>query len=260
MGPVVPSKKQPQRAVMKQGNAKAFVKSLAHQPPGFSLPPSVAESLPLLITADLLALDYKHNQWSVLLVRRSAKETHGANQWSIPGGKVEHHETLEQALIREIGEELGCKVVWYSYFRSYVEHSSSLQQLPNATYQSSSAFSSSPSSHAASAKAARIVRAIYFYGQLKGKIVLDYENSAYQWVALEKKTITAMDIAFNQKQVLLDFLSYFQSLNHSSSTKNQSSHLFSLPFPLPLLNQLRKGLKNPTHKPRKKNQWQKAKK
>ncbi len=41
-----------------------------------------------------------------LLVQRSPGDEHG-NKWSIPGGKVEKGETKEEAVKREILEELG---------------------------------------------------------------------------------------------------------------------------------------------------------
>jgi 8-oxo-dGTP diphosphatase len=42
----------------------------------------------------------------VLMQRRSAGKAH-AGLWEFPGGKVEPGETLEEALLREIAEELG---------------------------------------------------------------------------------------------------------------------------------------------------------
>jgi ADP-ribose pyrophosphatase YjhB (NUDIX family) len=45
----------------------------------------------------------------VLLVRRG----HGpaAGTWSVPGGRVEHLETLHEAVVREVAEETGLHVV-----------------------------------------------------------------------------------------------------------------------------------------------------
>jgi len=45
----------------------------------------------------------------VLLVRRSAQRTAYPKCWSFPGGHVEAGETLEQALAREMDEEIGVR-------------------------------------------------------------------------------------------------------------------------------------------------------
>jgi len=45
----------------------------------------------------------------VLACRRTAP-AEAAGRWELPGGKVEPGETLEAALTREIGEELGCLI------------------------------------------------------------------------------------------------------------------------------------------------------
>jgi mutator protein MutT len=44
----------------------------------------------------------------VLLIRRGKEPLRG--RWVIPGGTVEHGETLHQALVREVEEETGVKV------------------------------------------------------------------------------------------------------------------------------------------------------
>jgi len=46
----------------------------------------------------------------VLAARRTSPAA-AAGRWEFPGGKVEPEETPEQALVREIAEELGCRVV-----------------------------------------------------------------------------------------------------------------------------------------------------
>jgi 8-oxo-dGTP diphosphatase len=43
----------------------------------------------------------------VLLARRSPHRSTYPGLWSFPGGHVEHGETLVEALVREIGEEVG---------------------------------------------------------------------------------------------------------------------------------------------------------
>jgi 8-oxo-dGTP diphosphatase len=44
------------------------------------------------------------------LVARRLKDTHLAGLWEFPGGKVDRGETLEDALRREISEELGAGI------------------------------------------------------------------------------------------------------------------------------------------------------
>lgn len=45
-----------------------------------------------------------------MLVCQRAEGKHLAGQWEFPGGKVEEGEGFEEALVREIDEELGCRV------------------------------------------------------------------------------------------------------------------------------------------------------
>jgi len=47
----------------------------------------------------------------VLLAKRSPKAFREPNKWTVPGGYLDHHETMAQGLIREIKEETGYKII-----------------------------------------------------------------------------------------------------------------------------------------------------
>jgi 8-oxo-dGTP diphosphatase len=57
-------------------------------------------------------------QDSILLIQRATEPQKG--RWSIPGGKVESRESLEAAVVREVGEETGL-VVTCGLFVGWVE-------------------------------------------------------------------------------------------------------------------------------------------
>lgn len=46
-----------------------------------------------------------------VLAARRISPAEAAGRWEFAGGKVEEGETAEQALVREIDEELGCRIV-----------------------------------------------------------------------------------------------------------------------------------------------------
>jgi 8-oxo-dGTP diphosphatase len=50
-------------------------------------------------------------QGGLLLAARRTSPLEAAGRWELPGGKVEAGETATAALLREIDEELGCRVV-----------------------------------------------------------------------------------------------------------------------------------------------------
>ncbi len=64
-------------------------------------------------------------QGEVLLARRSPTRKAYAGRWSFPGGHVETGENLEQALHRELDEEVGIAPVNYRCVAQMVDPSSS---------------------------------------------------------------------------------------------------------------------------------------
>ena len=70
---------------------------------------------PLLVSAGII-----HRAGHILVGQRRAGDRH-ALKWEFPGGKVEHGETPQQALVRELKEELNIEAVIGSELARY-EH------------------------------------------------------------------------------------------------------------------------------------------
>ncbi|MCZ7832851.1 8-oxo-dGTP diphosphatase MutT [Atlantibacter hermannii] len=54
-----------------------------------------------------IAVGIIRNAENAIFITRRAADAHMANKWEFPGGKIEAGETPEQALIRELQEEVG---------------------------------------------------------------------------------------------------------------------------------------------------------
>lgn len=128
---------------------------------------------------DLIIVNKKNE---LLLVKRNEKEDNEIGKWSIAGGGSKIGESFEDALKREINEELNCKIIKYDYFKSY------FYKIKNIN-----------------------VRAVYFYGNIRGKIKISKEHSEFKWFKFSE--IKKLNIAFNQKKVLLDFIKFYKEKN-----------------------------------------------
>ncbi len=60
---------------------------------------------PITVTCGIIRKDNR-----ILIAQRKPTSFFEANKWEFPGGKIEPDETPEQALIRELAEELGIDV------------------------------------------------------------------------------------------------------------------------------------------------------
>jgi 8-oxo-dGTP diphosphatase len=128
---------------------------------------------------DLIVVNKKGQ---ILLVRRSEEECGCKGKWSIPGGGPDGKEDFESALKREIKEELGCRIKWYKYFKSYY------MMLPDVHH----------------------VRSVYFYGEIEGRLRLSDEHSEHCWMDLSDPKLLKLDFAFNQRQVVKDFVKFWR--------------------------------------------------
>jgi len=59
----------------------------------------------------------------------------------------------------------------------------------------------------------RSARPFYFYGDIDGEIVLNDELSEYCWFALDDPALFDLTFAFNQADVVRDFIAFWK--NHS---------------------------------------------
>ncbi|MDP4091484.1 MAG: (deoxy)nucleoside triphosphate pyrophosphohydrolase [Bacillota bacterium] len=55
------------------------------------------------------------------LVTMRDREKHRGGLWEFPGGKIEKGESPEEALIREIDEELGCSIEVLKFLEDYTQ-------------------------------------------------------------------------------------------------------------------------------------------
>ena len=113
----------------------------------------------------------------ILLAKRSKGLSESPDCWSIPGGGVVYGESVQEALIREIKEELNLDLIDYKLWNVYSAMSDSYQ-----------------------------IIALYFVGSAVGDIILqEKEISEAMWFDINSDLLD-LELAFNQKQVIKDYL------------------------------------------------------
>lgn len=95
------------------------------------------------------------NKDKVLLVKRAKNESIGSGDWEFPGGKVDFGEELEEALVRELKEEIGISV-----------------DIGELLYTSTLTLSDS----------VHILKLTYLCATKRYDVKLSYEHSSYLWI------------------------------------------------------------------------------
>jgi 8-oxo-dGTP diphosphatase len=72
-----------------------------------------------MVTVDAVVFRMNENSTEVLLIQRGHFPFKG--MWALPGGFVDMEETLEEAIVRELEEETGLKVVELTQLHAYSE-------------------------------------------------------------------------------------------------------------------------------------------
>lgn len=129
-------------------------------------------SIRIATPVDLIIVNRKMR---VLLGRCSDSDDTCLGEWCIPGGGIEQGETVEEALVREIHEELDCKIDSMHYFKSFYV-------VVNQTLH---------------------VRAMYFIGTIRGKPKPSQELVELRWFS--KNDLDNLKLAYNQCEVLCEF-------------------------------------------------------
>ncbi len=129
----------------------------------------------IITTANLIIVN---NKDEIFLAKRSENEKHFAGYRSIPWGKAEDWESIEEALHKEIKEELNVEIANYKKFGIY-------------DYDMNNWV---------------LVKANYYVGEIIWDISLD-PNELSEWKRFHiNNKILDLKLAFNHIKILKDFL------------------------------------------------------
>ena len=99
----------------------------------------------------------RNEKGKFLLLRRSQNSHSNPGKWDLPGGKLNHRELLEEAVVREVWEETGISII-AGNIAGYVTF-----ELPDK----------------------KVIAIIYDGGYVITDIKLSYEHIEYAWISLD---------------------------------------------------------------------------
>jgi 8-oxo-dGTP diphosphatase len=117
----------------------------------------------------------------VLLIKRSSAHKLEPDKWQLPEGKVDEGETEGEALVREVNEEIGRKVLSSKFYKKFPF------QVP---YEGS---------------IYNVYRFVYETTIDEGDIVLSEEHTEFRWVNL-KDVVNMDDLYVGTKQIIEEFI------------------------------------------------------
>lgn len=120
----------------------------------------------------------------VLMVRRG-----DSGKWSLPGGTLEHDESMPRCAVRELEEETGLHVAIEDLIGSYTD--------PDAKIEYSDG------------EVRREFTLVYFGTADGERVVLDDESTAYRWVPVDE--LLDLDLADSQRRRLADVGEYLRT-------------------------------------------------
>jgi 8-oxo-dGTP diphosphatase len=100
----------------------------------------------------------RNEKGEFLLLRRAENSHSNPGKWDLPGGKLNHGEILEEAIVREVWEETGISIV-PGEIAGYV-----VFELPQK----------------------KVIAIIYDGGYIISDVKLSYEHTEYSWIPLDK--------------------------------------------------------------------------
>lgn len=117
----------------------------------------------------------------VLLIKRSSAHRLEPNRWQLPEGKLDKGETPDHALIREVREEIGRKVLSKEF----------IKKLPLQVPYEGSIY--------------KVDRIVYRVNIDEGEIVLSEEHTEFAWFPIEE-AIKNSELYVGTKEILEEFL------------------------------------------------------